>query len=175
MLNEIEYAIGHFEPLDYSKATIPYPPTENHFTKQMLVQGKFFEPTEMTVLPNLDILVLQRRGEIMLYKQATGTVKQAGFLNVYFKAKVKGVNVEEGMLGLAKDPDFKNNHWIYIYYSPVDSSVNRLSRFSFENDTDPEFFRKSYSGSKIPAGNLLSHRRICCIWSGQPAVFFCRR
>ena len=100
----------------------------------------FFEPTEMTILPNLDILIIQRRGEIMLYKQATGTVKQAGFLNVYFKAKTKGVNVEEGMLGLSKDPDFKNNHWIYIYYSPVDSSVNRLSRFSFENDTICEFF-----------------------------------
>ena len=39
------------------------------------------------------------------------------------------------MLGLSKDPDFKSNHWVYIYYSPADSSVNRLSRFTFENDT----------------------------------------
>ena len=90
------------------------------------LQDTFYEPTEMTILPNLDILIIQRRGEIMLYKQTTGTVKQAGFLNVYFKSKLKGVNVEEGMLGLSKDPDFKNNHWVYIYYSPADSSVNRL-------------------------------------------------
>ncbi|MDP9041042.1 MAG: ThuA domain-containing protein, partial [Bacteroidota bacterium] len=75
VLNEIEYAIGHFEPLDYSLATIPYPPSENHFTKHELVRDHFYEPTEMTILPNFDILVLQRRGEIMLYKQATGTVK----------------------------------------------------------------------------------------------------
>ena len=80
VLNGIEYAIGHFKPLDYSRATIAYPPAENHFTKQSLVQGTFFEPTEMTILPNLNILILQRRGEIMLYKQATGQVKQAGFL-----------------------------------------------------------------------------------------------
>src|SRR4051812_32255811 len=118
ILNELEYAIGHFEPLDYSKAVTPYPPSENHFTKTVLVQAHFFEPTEMTILPNLDILVLQRRGEIMLYKQSTGIVKQAGFLKAYYVAKVKGVNVEEGMLGLSKDPDFSKNHWVYIYYSP---------------------------------------------------------
>ena len=48
ILNEIEYAIGHYEPLDYSKVSTPYPPSENHFTKQVLIQDHFFEPTEMT-------------------------------------------------------------------------------------------------------------------------------
>jgi cytochrome c len=162
ILNEIEFAIGHFQPLDYSKATTPYPPSENHFTKQVLVQDHFYEPTEMTILPNLDILVLQRRGEIMLYKQATGTVKQAGFLNVYFVSKLKGTNVEEGMLGLSKDPDFKNNHWVYIYYSPADSSVNRLSRFSFENDSIIN------SSEKIIL-EVKSQRDICCHTGGSIA------
>jgi cytochrome c len=162
MLNEIEYAIGHFEPLDYSKVSTSYPPAENHFTKQILIQDHFFEPTEMTVLPNLDILVLQRRGEIMLYKQSTGTVKQAGFLNVYFLAKVKGVNVEEGMLGLSKDPDFSKNHWVYIYYSPADSSVNRLSRFSLENDT-------ILNSSEKVILEVKSQREICCHTGGSIA------
>ncbi len=162
ILNEIEYAIGHFEPLDYSKVTIPYPPSENHFSKQILVQDHFFEPTEMTILPNLDILVLQRRGEIMLYKQDTRTVKQAGFLKVYFKAKAKGVNAEEGMLGLSKDPNFKNNHWIYIYYSPADSSVNRLSRFNFENDT-------VINSSEKVILEVKSQREICCHTGGSIA------
>jgi cytochrome c len=162
ILNAIEYAIGHYEPLDYSKATIPYPPSENHFTKKVLVNGTFYEPTEMTILPNLDILILQRRGEVMLYKQSTGTVKQAGFLKVYYQAKTKGVNVEEGMLGLSKDPDFKNNHWIYIYYSPFDSSVNRLSRFSLENDT-------ILSSSEKVILEVKSQREICCHTGGSIA------
>ena len=38
------------------------------FQKTSLVKGNFYEPTEMTILPNLDILIAQRRGEIMLYK-----------------------------------------------------------------------------------------------------------
>jgi glucose/arabinose dehydrogenase/cytochrome c551/c552 len=162
VLNEIEYAIGHFEPLNYSKVTIQYPPAENHFTKKVLAQDHFFEPTEMTVLPNLDILVLQRRGELMEYKQATGNVKQAGFLKVYFKAKKKGVNVEEGMLGLSRDPNFASNHWIYIYYSPADSSVNRLSRFNFENDT------LIYSSEKVIL-EVKSQREICCHTGGSIA------
>ena len=128
----------------------------------MLVQGTFLEPTEMTVLPNLDILILQRRGEILLYKQETGKVKQAGWLKVYWKAKAKGVNAEEGMLGLSKDPDFKNNHWVYIYYSPADSAVNRLSRFSFQNDT-------IMNSSEKVILEVKSQREICCHTGGSIA------
>ena len=78
----------------------------------MLATGQFFEPTEMTILPNLDILVTQRRGEIMLYKNDTKKLKQAGFLNVYWKTTVPKVNAEEGVMGIAKDPDFAKNNWI---------------------------------------------------------------
>ena len=89
----------------------------------------------MTILPNLDILILQRRGEIMLYKYDTKTVKQAGKLDVYWKSHTIDVNAEEGMLGLKADPDFKNNNFVYIYYSPTDISVNLLSRFTLTGDT----------------------------------------
>ena len=162
ILNGIEYAIGDYQPLDYTKARIEYPPTENHFTKHTLVQDHFFEPTEMTILPNLDILVLQRRGEIILYKHETGDVKQAGFLNVYWRTKVKGVNAEEGMLGLSKDPGFATNHWVYIYYSPADSSVNRLSRFTFLNDS-------IQNASEKVILEVKSQRDICCHTGGSIA------
>ena len=67
ILGGIQYAIGNNQ-LDYSKARSQYPPDETKFTKTILSQGEFFEPTEMTILPNLDVLVVQRRGEILLYK-----------------------------------------------------------------------------------------------------------
>jgi cytochrome c len=162
ILNGIEYAIGEYQPLDYTKARIDYPPTENHFTKHSLVQATFFEPTEMTILPNLDVLILQRRGEIMLYKNETGKVKQAGFLNVYWRTHVKGVSAEEGMLGLSKDPAFTTNHWVYIYYSPADSSVNRLSRFTFSNDTIE-------NNSEKVILEVKAQREICCHTGGSIA------
>lgn len=86
----------------------------------------------MTVLPNNDVLVAQRRGEIMHYDAATEELKQVAVLDVYDRTlKTKGVNTEEGLLGLQKDPDYENNHWVYAYFSPTgDKWVNRLSRLS---------------------------------------------
>ncbi len=163
LLGGIEYAIGDNAKLDYAKARSQYAPEEDRFTKTTLVQGTFFEPTEMTVLPNLDILVLQRRGEIMLYNHETKNVKQAGFLSVYWKTlHTPGVNAEEGMLGLSKDPNFAKNNWIYIYYSPADSSVNRLSRFTFKNDTIDNASEKTILEVK-------AQREICCHTGGSIA------
>ncbi len=162
ILGGIEYAIGGNKALDYAKAKTMIPPDDNRFSKTQLAQGDFFEPTEMTVLPNLDILVIQRRGEIMLFKNDTKKVKQVGFLDAYFKTKVPGVNAEEGLLGLAKDPNYAKNNWIYIYYSPADSSVNRLSRFTFKNDTLDKATEKVILEVK-------SQREICCHTGGSIA------
>ena len=162
ILGGIQYAIGDNKALDYAKVKSQLPPEENRFTKMQLSQGEFYEPTEMTILPNMDILVIQRRGEIMLYKNDTKKVKQVGFLEAYFKTTTPGVNVEEGMLGLAKDPDFAKNNWIYIYYSPKDTSVNRLSRFTFKNDTLDKATEKVILDVK-------SDREICCHTGGSIA------
>lgn len=162
ILGGIEYAIGDNLKLNYSKATTQYPPQDERFTKTALVTGEFFEPTEMTILPNLDILVVQRRGEVLLYKNETKKLKQVGFLNVYYKTDVPGVNAEEGILGLAKDPNYKKNNWVYIYYSPMDSSVNRLSRFTFKNDT------LDLSTEKVIL-DVRAQRQICCHTGGSIA------
>ncbi|MEO5892353.1 MAG: ThuA domain-containing protein [Ferruginibacter sp.] len=163
ILGGIQYAIGDNKELDYGKAKTQIPPDENRFTKTQLAQGDFFEPTEMTILPNFDILIIQRRGEIMLYKNETKKVKQVGFFNVYFKTlSTPGVNAEEGMLGLAKDPDFAKNNWVYIYYSPADTSVNRLSRFTFVNDT------LDHATEKVIL-EVKSQREICCHTGGSIA------
>src|SRR5690606_11847775 len=69
ILGGIKYAIGKNLKLNYSKAKTQLPPEPQRFTKTQLLQGGLFEPTEMAILPNLDILIAQRRGELMLYKQ----------------------------------------------------------------------------------------------------------
>lgn len=162
LLGGIQYAIGDNNELDYTKAKSQLPPDEDRFVKTQLAQGDFFEPTEMTILPNFDILIGQRRGEIMLYKNDTKNVKQVGYLNVYWKTNTPGVNAEEGLLGLAKDPNFAKNNWVFIYYSPIDSSVNRLSRFTFKNDTI------DLSTEKVIL-EVKSQREICCHTGGSIA------
>jgi cytochrome c len=163
ILAGIQYAIGGNDELDYAKAKSPIPPDEDRFVKTQLFTGELYEPTEMTILPNFDILILERRGGIKLYKHDTKTVKQVGYLDAYFKTlHTPGVNAEEGMLGLAKDPDYSTNHYVYIYYSPADSSVNRLSRFTFVNDTLDKATEKTILEVK-------AQREICCHTGGSIA------
>ena len=162
LLGGIKYAIGNNVVLNYSKATTAKAPEENRFVRNMLTQGTLFEPTEMTILPNLDVLIVQRRGEIMLYKEQTKNISQISSLDVYAKTSVPGVNAEEGILGIAADPKFKENNYVYIYYSPADTSVNRLSRFNFEND------KLDKSSEKIVL-QLYSQREICCHTGGSIA------
>ncbi|MFN7116956.1 MAG: ThuA domain-containing protein [Saprospiraceae bacterium] len=160
ILGGIKYAIGKNKALNYKKAVTYKVPEEERFTKTPLVQGEFFEPTEMTILPNFDILIGQRRGEVLLYKNGTTGVKQALFLNVYHKTNTPGVNAEEGLMGIQKDPDFARNKYVYIFYSPIDTSVNRLSRFTFENDT--------LTSEKVIL-QFYSQREICCHTGGSIA------
>ncbi|WP_293309906.1 PQQ-dependent sugar dehydrogenase, partial [Pedobacter sp. UBA5917] len=130
-------------------------PDQDRFVKATLAQGEFFEPTEMAVLPNLDILVAQRRGEVLIYKNSTKKIKEAGKLDVYFKTSNPDVNAEEGLLGMAADPKFAVNKYIYLFYSPFDKSVNRLSRFKLVND---QVVKES---EKIIL-EFYSQREICC-------------
>ena len=162
ILGGIQYAIGENKK-DYSKAKTQFPPDPKSFTKTQLSVGEFFEPTEMTVLPNLDVLIVQRRGDIAIYKNVTKQLKSAGKLDVYWKTKIDTtVNAEEGLLGICKDPNFAKNNWVYIFYSPIDTSVNRLSRFTLKDD------KIDLSSEKIVL-QFYSQREICCHTGGSIA------
>ncbi|WP_316811852.1 PQQ-dependent sugar dehydrogenase [Pedobacter heparinus] len=162
-----------FGPVDSTKKNLENPgiaqhqlnidtPDQRRFVKVDLVKGKFTEPTEMAVLPNLDILVAQRRGEIMLYKQQRKILKEVLKLDVYFKTSVPNVNAEEGLLGIAPDPNFATNQYIYVFYSPAKAAVNRLSRFKLVND-------RINPASEKKVLEFYSQREICCHTGGSIA------
>ena len=75
----------------------------------------------MAILPNLNVLITQRRGEILHYDRAEQEVYRVGFLDVYHSSDAQGVNAEEGLLGITADPDFEKNHFIYVFYSPIEN------------------------------------------------------
>ena len=164
ILGGIQYAMGENLLLDYSKATSQIPPEIDRFSKITLTEGAFFEPTEMTILPNNDVLIAQRRGEVMLYSDTTKKLKEIVRLDVYHKTlNTPGVNAEEGLMGLQKDPNYAVNNWIYVFYAPTGSEeVNRLSRFKYKDgvwDMDSE--------QKIL--DVGSDREICCHTGGSIA------
>ncbi len=162
LLGGIQYAIGKNKVLDYSKAKTLKTPNEEQFAKTLLHMGQLDEPVEMGILPNLNIIIAQRRGKIWLYKQGDTILHEAAHLNVYHQTDTPNVNSEEGLLGIQVDPDFKKNNFIYVYYAPGDTSVNRLSRFVLNND------KIDISSEKIII-QFYTQRDICCHTGGSIA------
>ncbi len=120
------------KPLDFSKAR----PEENRFTKVVL-EEKLDEPTELSVLDKDRVLFIQRKGEVRLYNNKTKELKTIAKIPVSTKYVTKaGVESmgEDGLLGLNKDPNFAQNHWIYLYYSIPEAPKNILTRYELRGD-----------------------------------------
>ncbi len=99
-----------------------------HFSfKKTVVAEALNEPMQIAELPDGKIMLIERRGTIKLFDPATGLI------NIAHELPVISEN-EDGLMGLAVDPNWQQNHWIYLYYSPVGTeTVNQISRFVFEN------------------------------------------
>jgi cytochrome c len=128
----IQYAVGRDEliTLDYSRAR----PEENRFTKVVLADN-LNEPMELTLLDEDRILFTQRNGQLRMYKNSTQELKTIA--NIPVSTSYEGrenSRAEDGLLGLNKDPDFAENHWIYLFYASPEKPVNLLSRFEMEGD-----------------------------------------
>ena len=160
----ILYAIGKNKKLNYQKSYSQIPPDADRFSKRVLHEGEFYEPTEMALLPGGEVLIAQRRGEIISYDPQTQSLKEVAKLDVYCKSLVnEGVNVEEGLMGLQKDPDYSNNHWVYAFYAPSgEESVNRLSRFQYKDGV----FDLASEQRILDVG---SDREVCCHTGGSIA------
>ena len=70
----------------------------------------------LAVLPDGRVLHAARTGEIRLHNPRTGTNN----IVTDMKDAPQGLyqHDEEGVQGIALDPDFDENHWVYVYYSP---------------------------------------------------------
>ncbi|MBO8192238.1 ThuA domain-containing protein [Streptomyces oryzae] len=85
------------------------------------------------------------KGQVHIWNPKTEKVTLAGELTV-FGNKGGGdelVKNEEGLLGIELDPDFADNGWVYLHYTPH-SEINRethmaerrVSRFTLDKETD---------------------------------------
>jgi glucose/arabinose dehydrogenase len=69
------------------------------------------EPMSLAVLPDLRVLHTARTGQVRIHDPRTGLNPLAADVPIY-------QHDEEGLQGIAIDPDFKRNNWVYLYYSP---------------------------------------------------------
>jgi cytochrome c len=128
LLGGISWAAAGKE-LDYGAAR----PSETRFEKTVLSRD-LADCMQFTLLPDGRIVVVEKFGAVKLIKAGGGATVLAGTVPVYAVQDGHN-NVEDGLLGVAADPDFAHNHWLYMLHSvPGDVPVQHLSRFTLDGD-----------------------------------------
>lgn len=137
---------------DNKSEEIGVKPDSTRFTKMILAEG-LDEPMTMEILPNNDVLFIERKGGVRFYDNTEKTLKTIGHINVFS-------GIEDGLLGLAIDPNYEKNHWIYFYYSVNgDEAINRLSRMELRDGT-------LITDSEVVLLEFPTQRQYCCHSAG---------
>ncbi len=126
ILAGIHYAIGP-NKLNYSKARTQKLLDENRFSKVVL-DFNLAEPMELDELGDRGIIYVERKGAIKLYDYEEEKSRVLDSLKVHYAD-------EDGLLGIAVDPNYNDNHWIYLFYSPdLEEPIQHISRFTLKGD-----------------------------------------
>lgn len=110
-------------------------------------------PWEMRFLPDGNLVVTERTGRIVRVDPTTGAVTPLGDLPVT-------ANGESGLLGLAVDPDFPAQPYLYVVYTHDaghSGLQNRVSRLTLSGDVIGE---EKTLVDGIPAGSIHDGGRV---------------
>src|SRR5688572_11464411 len=101
-------------------------------------------PTAMAVAPDGRIFVAEKGGTLRVVRN--NVLLAQPFLTVSVNAAG-----ERGLLGIAFDPDYLSNRFVYVYYTTATEPIhNRVSRFT-ASSTNPDV---AQAGSEQPILNL---------------------
>jgi cytochrome c len=114
----------------------PEKPEENRFEKTVLVR-ELDEPLQFEILANGRILLAERKGKIKMYDPGSGqvsTIAQIPVRHTFNGISAGGTDEsEDGIQGVLLDPDYEKNHYIYVYYAPLEGTPrNLLVRFKWD-------------------------------------------
>lgn len=85
-------------------------------------------PWALAFLPDGQILITERPGRVRIINRLSVLQKEPIFIVGDVKADGEG-----GLLGVAVDPDYINNHFIYLYYTyDSQKTLNRVVRYIFD-------------------------------------------
>jgi glucose/arabinose dehydrogenase len=90
-----------------------------------------------SVLPGLNFpvgLALAPDGRVFFNERLTGNIRiinqQWQLVNTPFCQLSVATNGEQGLLGLTLDPNFAQNHFVYVYYTEAGAARNRVVRYT---------------------------------------------
>jgi len=100
LLAGISFAIGP-NRLNFKKARSLPVPDKNRFVQQVYATN-LNEPMEMVIFPKGKVLFVERKGAVKMYNRDSKELTTVAQINVH-------TEFEDGLLGLAKDPNFNEN------------------------------------------------------------------
>ena len=115
-------SLGVAAPTPAAAATLPAGFTEAQ------IAGGLASPTAMQFAPDGRLFVCEQGGRLRVIKD--GVLLPTPFLTLTVNS-----SGERGLLGVAFDPAFATNHFVYVYYTATTPTVhNRISRFTANGD-----------------------------------------
>ena len=102
--------------------------------------GNVTNPTAMSFAPDGRLFILEQGGTVRIVKN--GVVLPQPFISLNVNS-----SGERGLLGIAFDPSFSTNNFIYLYYTLSTAANNRISRFTANGDV-------AVTGSEVQVLNL---------------------
>ena len=97
--------------------------------QETVIAAGLSNPTAMALAPDGRVFVTQQGGAVRVVKD--GALLAAPFLTLTVNAAG-----ERGLLGIALDPQFVVNGFVYVYYTATAPTIhNRVSRFTANGDT----------------------------------------
>jgi cytochrome c len=127
----------------------------NRFTKVKLAED-FDEPMEMVITKESKVILVERPGNIKMYSPEDRQIRKIGYIPVFH-------GQEDGLLGIALDPLYNQNNYVYLFYSPPgETPLQRVSRFELKNDS-------LYSNTEKQIIDIPTQRKECCHSSGSLA------
>lgn len=151
----LSYVVNGNHYPDYKQATTMAPPDSSRYTYMVLDQG-MDEPMEMCILPEGNVMFIERKGGVKLYDARARQTKTIGHFDVFS-------GIEDGLLGVALDPNFQKNHWVYFYYAPAGERwYSKLVRLEMHGDT------LNMASEKVLL-EIPTQRKYCCHSAGYLA------
>ncbi|MFT5905457.1 MAG: cytochrome c [Cryomorphaceae bacterium] len=106
-------------------------PKDEHFKIETISKG-LEDAMEVAISGDGRAFIIERKGKVKLYDPKTQETVTVAELKVQFREGTKSpADRETGLLGIALDPKFEKNGWIYLYYTPKGKNFSQLSRFEF--------------------------------------------
>ncbi|MGW3743141.1 ThuA domain-containing protein [Streptomyces sp. NPDC005146] len=104
------------------------------FQRTALATSDLADPFELAVAPDRRVFFAQRTGKLKVIDQQTMKVTTA----LDFAYTPEMTSQSDGLLGLALDPGFATNNWLYLLHSDKTEKRLDLSRFTVTGNTvDP--------------------------------------